>query len=151
MTASRYVLVLTSAAGRRFGLRLDRTPVEGEPGHTVGGFVVDDVDAGVKIGDATPTCQPILVDIAGEQHVLFAGTADYDRQRFTALNGHRHPVREGAWMSFPEPFQPGMVVVVTGLDVDGAELFRVVSPPLAADRPTPIFGPGWTSYAPAST
>jgi hypothetical protein len=119
--------------------------------------MVDDVETGKQIGDAGVTCQPMLVEIAGEQHVLFAGTADFTEQKFTAVNGDRYPVfmngdqyrvREGGWMSFPEPFRPGMVVIITGLDGDGGELFRLVSPPLDFDRLPGMFGPGWTTYAP---
>jgi hypothetical protein len=147
MTDSPYVLVLTGPAERRFAIRLDTTPVGGDASHTRG-FVVDDVDAGTVIGEAGATCQPIVVEIAGERHVLFAGTADYSDQKFTTVNGHRYPVRDGVWMSFPEPFSPGMVVEIAGLDGDGKELFHLLSAPLEPGRLTALFGPSWTTYAP---
>jgi hypothetical protein len=147
MADSPYVLALTAPAERRFGIRRDTKPIGGDPSHTRG-FVVEDVDAGTEIGDPGATCQPILVDITGEQHVLFAGTSDLSEQRFTAVSGHRYPVRDGHWMSFPEPFEPGMVVTITGLGSDGNELFTLQSPPLESDRLPPLFGSGWTSYAP---
>lgn len=149
MSQSRDILVLTGPHGRRFGMRREITPVEGDPNHTTGGYMVYDLDAGTKLGDAAIACQPILTDIAGEQHVLFAGTADRPEQKFSAVNGHRYSVVEGAWMSFPEPFTPGTIVTVTGLDEDGKELFRIVSPPLYANRLVPMFGPSWSTYAPA--
>jgi hypothetical protein len=91
------------------------------------------------------------VDIAGEPHVLFAGSADLPQQKFTTVNDHRYPIRDGVWMSFPEPFRPAMVVTIAGLDGDGKQLFELESPPLQPDRLSPLFGPGWTSYAPGNS
>jgi hypothetical protein len=133
--------------GRRFGVRVEPTPVGVEFAETRGP-VVEDVDAGAEIGEAGVTCQPILIDCDGEQHVLFAGTPDLSEQKFTAVDGHPYPIRSGAWLSFPQPFRPGMVVTVTGLDANRRELFRCTSLPLHAGRMTAIFGPGWTAYAP---
>lgn len=149
MTEPRYVLMLTDQSGRCFGIRYDRAPVDGGPDHTRGP-VVDDLDAGVEVGSAGATCQPILVDTAGEQQVLFAGTRDLSEQKFTAVDGSQVLVHrdKGVWMSFPQPFTPGMVVAVAGLDAEGKELFRLESPPLDSDRLGPMFGPGWTTYAP---
>lgn len=149
MSDSPYALVLGGPAGRRFGVRLDRPPVGVEFAETRGP-VVEDVETGVRIGEAGATCQPLLVDIGGEQHVLLAGTPDLPEQRFTAIDGTPYPVHEGVWMSFPEPFQPGWAPTISGLDADGRELFRIQSPPLDAARLTPLFGPGWTTFAPLS-
>jgi len=88
-------------------MRLEITPVEGDPNHTTGGYMLYDLDAGAKIGDAAITCQPMLIDIAGEQHVLFAGTADTPEQRFSAVNGHRYPVLEGALDVVPRAVRTG--------------------------------------------
>ena len=138
---SRYLFHLTSQEGRQFGIRRQDDDASG-------GLVVDDLDAGTELGHADATCQPILVDVGGQQQVLFAGTPDVPEQSFTAVDGHRYPVRYGVWMSFPEPFIPGMVVTIAGLDADANELFSVRSRPLGAGRLDPLFGPGWTGYAP---
>jgi hypothetical protein len=145
MGGPRYILVLKGVADRRFGIRRKMT-VE-KPNSSAWVFVVDDLDAGVELGDAGATCRPFLVDGAGEQHVLFAGTADFSAQKFTAVNGHWYPIRDGVWMSFPEPFRPGMVVEIAGLDGDGNELFRLLPPPLDPQRLEPLMGPGWKTFA----
>lgn len=154
MTDPAYVLIITGPTERRFGIHLEPTPDRVESSRTRGPVVMD-VDAGTELGEAGATWQPIMVDIDGEQHVLFAGTADFAEQKFTAIDGHLYrvcredaPRRVGVWMSFPELFTPGRVVAVTGLAADQRELFRLTSPPLDADRLRPVFGPAWTRFAP---
>jgi hypothetical protein len=61
---------------------------------------------------------------------------------------HPYPVKNGAWVSHPRPFEGGMQVTGIWQDKDGRELFRLESPPLDRERLNPLFGPGWTGYAP---
>ena len=145
MGGPRYILVLKDSTGRQFGIRRKMTAQR--PNSSAWVVVVDDLDAGVELGDAGATCRPFLVDIAGEQHVLFAGTADFSDQQFTAVNGHWYPIRDEVWMSFPTPFGPGMVAEIAGLDGDGNELFRLLSAPLEPGRLEPLFGPKWKTLA----
>jgi hypothetical protein len=51
----------------------------------------------------------------------------------------------GLWMS---RFERGVTITAVWKDEAHAELWRAESSPLTADELEPIFGPGWTSYAP---
>ena len=71
-----------------------------------------------------------------------------------AGHGQSYPVKNGVWMSRPMPFSPGMRITATwqeGDRDDRRELFRLTSPPLHAGKPAPMFGPGWTGYAPGES
>ena len=90
---------------------------------------------------------------------MFAGPAEGDAHTWTVIespidakgSGHPYPVKNGVWMSFPEPFAPGMQVTAiwqAGDWENRRELFRLTSPPLYADKLRPLFGRGWVGYGP---
>jgi hypothetical protein len=108
--------------------------------------VVDDLTAGRRLGEVQGDLTPFLIDYDGEPYIVFAGEIiGGDKARLVFIDLPRDqlmcPVLRGAeaartphdgvWMSFPEPFEPG-----------------IESPPLTADRLDPMFGPGWVRYAP---
>ena len=121
--------------------------------------MLDDLDEGRELGDVAATLTPFVIDIEGEPFVVFAGPAEGLAHTWTVIegpdaaegNGRSYPVKNGVWMSFPEPFTPGMQVTAIwqegGWD-ERRELFRLTSPPLHADTLRPLFGPNWTQYGP---
>jgi hypothetical protein len=108
-------------------------------------FVLRDGDR--ELGPVNADLHPFLIDLDGEQ-IVFAGP----QHAFTVIVGpedeHPYPVKNGAWVSHPRPFEGGMQVTGIWQDKDGRELFRLESPPLDRERLDPLFGPGWTGYAP---
>ncbi len=78
---------------------------------------------------------PLLVTLDGTPHILFGGEPDFPEQKYAAIEWRPVPVHaEGMWLSSLEPFTPGMVVTMTGLDEHMRELFRLTSPPLHAGK-----------------
>jgi hypothetical protein len=125
--------------------------------------VVDDLTAERQLGSVHGDLTPLLLDRDGETYIIFAGEImGDDRPRFVSvqlphvelmcpvLRGAEHlrTPHDGVWMTFPEPFEPGMTITAVWQDEDRNELFRIDSPPLTADRLDPLFGPEWTPYAP---
>ena len=138
MSAHRRLFVLTDLSGRTFAISELPTGLR----------VVDDLDEGRRLGEAMADLTPFEVDIGGAPHIVFAGPAERAGHRFTVIDGHPYPVKNGVWMSFPEPFAPGMRVTAVWQDERERELFRLTSPPLHPGSLKPMFGPSWTPYAP---
>lgn len=144
LTRHRRLYVVTGAAGRRFAVARER-------GKT---YVVDDLDENRRLGEIVGDLMPFVVDI-GTPHLVFAGPQTRGHQE-VVIESHdgREPrppqtcrVRNGVWLSFPEPFTPGMRIAATWYGDDGRELFRRESAPLDQDALGPLFGPDWTTYA----
>jgi hypothetical protein len=148
----QHVLVLTHHSGRRLAAR------------SLGAqrVMLDDLDEGKELGEANATLTPFVIDIDGAPFVVFAGPQEQPEHTFTLIAmpdhapgpggyGRPYPVKSGLWMSFPEPFTPGMQVTAiwqAGQWDNRRELFRLTSPPLYRDKLEPMFGPGWTQYGP---
>ena len=145
------VFVLTHQSGRSLALR----PLAPQA------FVLDDLDEGKALGEVVATLTPFVIDIDGAAFVVLAGPAEGQAHTWTVIefpdtaagSGHFYPVKNGVWMSFPEPFTPGMQITAIWQEGDfehRRELFRLTSPPLHAHKLAPMFGPGWTGYGPRS-
>jgi hypothetical protein len=124
--------------------------------HLPSGVVVVD-DAGERLGEIQGDLSPLLLDIDGDVHIVFAGQAGGGSRTHTVvveLPGEQQTckvtqgVEHGVWMTFPVPFEPGMTVTAIWRDEAGEELWRRASSPLTARLLDPVFGPEWTSYAP---
>ena len=91
--------------------------------------VVDDLTAGRRLGSVHGDLTPLLLDRDGETYVIFAGEImGDDRPRFvfiqlphdradvpgTAGSEALRTQHDGVWMSFPEPFEPGMTITAAG-------------------------------------
>jgi hypothetical protein len=120
-------------------------------------FTFDDDQAvrrdGVELGEQGGDFTPHVVDLDGEKHVLVAGIALHHDERYVEVNGSPVPINTtpdvGQWMAPPIPFESGMTItVIAKAALDGDELWRLESPPLSEDRNEPVWGPGWTHYAP---
>ena len=138
MTDPRRLLVVTDPSGRSFAISELPTGIR----------VVEDLDGAGRLGEAVADLTPFEVTIHDAPFIVFAGPEERPEHRFTVIDGRPHPVKNGVWMSFPEPFVPGMQVTAVWQDAHERELFRRTSPPLHPGSLTPLFGPGWTGYAP---
>jgi hypothetical protein len=132
-------LVVTDAIGRSLVVR------ELEEGR----FVATDFE-GRELADVGGDLTPFLVGDA----IVFAGVApgpDADRVEISTpgIEGIHQTcrVKNGVWMSFPEPFVDGVVVTARWRRGDHL-LAEVVSEPLRRDALTPLRRPGWTEYSP---
>jgi hypothetical protein len=56
-------------------------------------------------------------------------------------------VKNDVWATVPEPYRDGMEISITWSQGDTV-LFTCQSGPLEVDALEPMFGPGWTGYAP---
>jgi hypothetical protein len=117
--------------------------------------VVDDPAGAGRLGDLNGDLMPFVVAIDDAPFIVCAGAVlgpGASRVELTSsgFSGVHQTcwVRNQVWMSFPEPFVEGMGITATWYD-DERMLFQCQSGPLHADRLEPIFGPDWTSYAPA--
>jgi hypothetical protein len=137
-TEPRRLLVLTGPSDRTFAISELPTGVR----------VVDDLDGAGRLGEAIADLTPFEVVIGDAPYVIFAGPQERSEHRFTVIDGHPYPVRNGVWMSFPEPFVPGMQVTAVWQGKRERELFRLTSPPLHPGSLQPMFGPSWTGYSP---
>ena len=63
------------------------------------------------------------------------------------VNGHDCALERGRWVSPPLPYSPGMEVAVRFIDRKGAGTDVKATLP-GPDKLGPVFGPGWTTYAP---
>jgi hypothetical protein len=147
--APRRLLVLAGPADHQ--IAVCELPDSGE-------LVVDDLTEGTRIGDLNGDAQPLVLTIDGERYVIVGGWspggAPWDRVEIRSPGPTPRlaftqmcPVRNDVWLSFPEPFRAGMEVTVAFCDGDTV-LFERESGPLGADALEPMFGPGWTGYAP---
>jgi hypothetical protein len=143
---ARKLLVVTGPAGRTFAV--SELPDSGR-------FVADDLAEGRRLGDLNGDLMPFVVTIDDAPFIVFAGTVlspgGADRVELTSpgLTGIHQTcrVRNRAWMSFPEPFTEEMVITAAWR-ADDHVLFERQSEPLRSDALEPVFGPGWTPYAP---
>jgi hypothetical protein len=118
------------------------------------GFVLDDLTEDRRLGDLNGDLMPFVLAIEERPFIVVAGVVlglgadrvEVKSAGFTGI-GQTCRVRNQVWLSFPEPFTEGMVITATWRKGDRV-LFECVSEPLRADALHPIFGPGWTSYAP---
>jgi hypothetical protein len=143
---TRHVFVLTDKSGRTLGLR------------SLGAqrYLLDDLEEGKTLGEASADLTPFVITIAGAPFVVFAGPQERPEHAFTVIetptdapgHGTPSPVGNGVWMSFPTPFTPGMWITAIWQDKCERELFRLTSPPLYRDSLAPLFGPSWTGYVP---
>src|SRR3954454_5245924 len=122
-----------------------------------GDLVVHDLTEAARIGDLDGDAQPLVLTIDGERYGVVCGWAraePWDRVEVRSLAPSPRlaftqtcPARNDVWLSFPEPFREGMEVTIAFCDGDTV-LFERESGPLEADALEPMFGPGWTGYAP---
>jgi hypothetical protein len=147
--APRRLLVLAGPAGHQ--IAVCELPESG-------GLVVDDLTERVRVGELNGDAQPLVLSVDGERYVIVGGWApggaSWDRVEVRSPGPSPRlaftqtcRVRNDVWLSFPEPFRAGMEVTVTFCDGDTV-LFERESGPLDADALEPMFGPGWTGYAP---
>ena len=66
-----------------------------------------------------------------------------------AVNGHDCAMERGRWVSPPLPYTPGMEVTVRFINSTGRNTEVKATLP-GPDDLGPVFGPGWTTYAPLS-
>jgi hypothetical protein len=140
---ARKLYVVTGPAGRSFGVSEVPTP---------GRYVADDLTTGRRLGDLDGDLMPFVVE--DPPLIVFAGVslgpgADCVEIVSPGFSGIHQTcrVRNGVWMSFPEPFTEGMVITATWHQ-GGRVLFERRSAPLRSDALEPILGPGWTPYSP---
>jgi hypothetical protein len=133
------LLVVTDSNGRSLAVR------QPEEGHFVAGEF-----RGPELADLGGDLTPFLVG----DDIVFAGVAlgpDADRVELSTPGiagiAQTCRVKNGVWMSFPEPFVDGMVLTARWLRGDRL-LDEVVSEPLRAGSLTPLRRPGWTGYSP---
>ena len=110
--------------------------------------MVDDLDGAGRLGEAVADFTPFEATIEDAPFIMFAGPEERPEHRFTVIDGRPYPVKNGVWMSFPEPLVPGMQVTAVWQDEQELELFRLTSPPLHPGSLKPMFGPSWTGYGP---
>ena len=137
-----HVLVRIDPSGRRFAV--DRLPR--------GGYVVEDVDEGRRLGALRGDLTPFIVSVGGAPHIICAGE-QYDRAThhvFIDFHDGEPPemclVKHGVWLTAAHRFTPGMRVTASWHDSTDRELWRQQSPPLDADAPAPMYGPEWFRY-----
>jgi hypothetical protein len=118
-----------------------------------GRLVAEDLADGRRLGDLDGDLMPLFVIVDGTPFVVLAGAAigtgvDSVEIASTGLDGMSQAcrVKNGVWMSFPHPFTEGMTIMATWRDGECVLFER--SATLRSDALEPIFGPGWTSYAP---
>src|SRR3954453_1452436 len=147
--APRRLLVLAGPADHQ--IAVCELPESGE-------LVVDDLTEATRIGDLNGDAQPLVLTIDGERYVIVGGSSPggdpWDRVEVRSPGPSPRlaftqmcRVRNDVWLSFPEPFREGMEVTVAFCQGDTV-LFERESGPLEADALEPMFGPGWTGYAP---
>lgn len=148
--APRRLLVLAGPADHQ--IAVSELPESGR-------LVVDDLTEATRIGDLNGDAQPLLLTIEGERYVIVGGWAPggapWDRVEIRSPGPSPRLaftqtclVRNDVWLSFPEPLREGMDVTVTFCDGDTVLFERKSGPLEAADALEPMFGPGWTGYAP---
>src|SRR3954451_8753076 len=148
--APRRLLVLAGPADHQ--IAVCELPESGE-------LVVDDLTEATRIGDLNGDAQPLLLTIDGERYVIVGGWAPggapWDRVEIRSPGPSPRlaftqtcPVRNDVWLSFPEPLREGMNITVTFCKGDTVLSERECAPREAAAL-EPIFGPGWTGYAPS--
>ena len=151
------IYVATIAPGRTLALgRMPDTPL----------LVIEDSATGERLGSVLEELTAFYVEVDGAPRIVLAGVdhpssgrtprADVElllpdgRERcrmFASGTGDRDVL--GCWMSFPQPFRPGMRVTAIFYDADGREAGRCETPPLERSdlEPRP---PGYgVGFAPA--
>lgn len=111
-------------------------------------FVLRDGEA--ELGPINADLHMFLIELDGVEHIVYAGPQASEDHALTVVDDHPYPVKNGAWLSIPAPFKPGAPITAIWQDNDGAELFRLASPPLEPESLQPLFGPAWTGYGPSA-
>ena len=140
----RLLLVVSGPAGRSFAVR-----ALGESGR----LVAEDLAGGRRLGELHGDLMPFVVTIDGAPFVLFAGAAPgttVDRVEIASpgFDGIHQVCRlkNGVWLSSPAPFSEGMTITATWREGERVLFERRAT--LRSEALEPVFGPGWTSYAP---
>jgi hypothetical protein len=142
---ARKLLVLTGPSGRT--VAVSHLPAEGR-------FVADDISDGRRLGDLNGDLMPFLIAIDDAPHIVFAGVVlgpgadqvDIVSPGIAGIHQTCH-VRNQVWMTFPEPFTPGVAITATWRK-DEKVLFEIGPERITPDALEPLFGPDWTRYAP---
>jgi hypothetical protein len=117
-----------------------------------GTLAVDDLTderAPRRLGQVRGDMTPFVVAVGGRRLLVLAGThgpsPEAEHVTVDELPGGRQrcPVRNGVWMTFPEPFTDGMTVTVTWRDAAGGALWSAEAGPLDERA----LGPGWVGFA----